>query len=210
MNCSKDDSGTCCGMCYNVSVVIATHERKEITTRNIESLKLQTPKPRIIIVCSLHEEFEYYKTLGVTVILEPNRPLGRKWQCGVNVAKNMNSDVLIILGSDDILHKDYIKNAIGLIHKGYEFVGTTHWYMEDKNSQLFHCQYINQNKDFPIGSGKVYTKALLDRFNWKVFDVKADRKLDDQGHRMLGNAKIHLIREPMILAVKAEIYFVKG
>jgi hypothetical protein len=205
MNCPKDDSGDCCGLCdKKIFVVIATHERTAITTRNIESLKLQTPQPKIIIVCSDRNEFEYYKTLGVTVVMEPNRPLGRKWQCGVNVAKNMYADVVVILGSDDLLHKNYLREALSKITLGYELIGTTHWYMQDKNYNYYHCKYTNQNENFPIGSGKVYTKSLLDRINWKVFDTRADRRLDDQGFRLsnANAAKVYLIKKPMVMAVK--------
>lgn len=206
MICGKDDSGTCCGLChYTPVVVIATHQRKEITTKNIELLKRQTFIPKIVIVCSDKEEFNYYKQLDVSVILEPNRPLGRKWQVGVNAAVKMGANPLVILGSDDLLHYDYIKKGLAKLHDGFDFVGTITWYSLDvKNRNLYHCYYRGINSEFPIGSGKMYSKTLLDKIRNKIFDTSADRKLDDQGHRLIkqNNAKIHLFKEPYILAVK--------
>jgi hypothetical protein len=206
MNCGKDDSGTCCGFCdKKVVVVICTHARVDITTRNIKSLQLQTPKPTIVVVCSSQPELEHYKELGVTVALEPNRPLGRKWQVGVNIAHKLNCDALIILGSDDILRNDFFRVTLSKIALGYEFIGSTEWYMQDvKGKEFYHCKYIHVNKDFPIGSGKVYAKSILEKCRWKIFDTTADRKLDDQGVRMVQNvgAKSYLFREPLVLAVK--------
>lgn len=206
MICSKDDSGVCCGICeYNPVVVIATHERIEITTKNINSLKLQHPTPKIVVICSTQEELEYYKALGVSVALEPNKPLGRKWQCGVHIAKNLNANPMIILGSDDLISNDFFKKTFNKLNEGYEFIGCTEWITWDvKNNKYYHCKYQNANKDYPIGSGKVYSKSLLKKINYKVFDPKADRKLDDQGHRMIvaNNANVYLFREPLVLAVK--------
>lgn len=204
MRCHEDDSGICCGVCNkNVVVVIATHERIEITTKNIKSLLLQSQQPKIVIVCSLMEELEYYKQLGVTVILEPNIPLGRKWQCGVNIAKKMNPDALMIVGSDDIIAPAYIKDCLIKIDQGFDFIGMTHWYMDDGN-KLYHCEYTNQNVNFPIGSGKVYSKNALNKINWKLFNTSADRRLDDQGYSLVvkNNLKIHLYKEPKVLAIK--------
>lgn len=206
MICGKDDSGICCGICnYNPVVVIATHERIEITTKNIKALKLQSPTPKIVVVCSNQDELQYYKTLGVSVALEPNKPLGKKWQCGVNIAKNLNANPLIILGSDDLVSNDFFQKTFAKLNEGYELIGCTEWITWDvKGNRYFHCKYQNANKDYPIGSGKVYSNALLKRINYKIFDIKADRKLDDMGHKMAvtNNANIFLFREPLILAVK--------
>ena len=204
MNCPKDDSADCCGVChYNPVVVIATHERLEITTRNINSLKFQFPQPKIVVVCSNDQEREYYKKLDVTVVIEGNVPLGRKWQAGVHEAHKMDADPLIILGSDDILINGFIKMALQKINEGFDFVGATHWITYD-NKNIFHCQYQNNNKDFPIGSGKVYSKKILEKIGYKVFDVTGNRKLDDLGHSMMkkNSANIYLFREPVVLAVK--------
>lgn len=206
MNCPKDDSGDCCGLCdTKVFVVIATHQRKEITTRNINELKLLTPQPKIVIVCSLQEEFEYYKTLGVTVALEPNKPLGRKWQCGVNIAKNMYADVLLILGSDDLMKASYYREIIQKM-KDYDFIGTSHWLMEDERGDRYHCNYMNLNEGLPIGSGRFYSKKGLDYVRWKIFDTAADRKLDDHGFKMIkkNNLRTLIYTDPYILAVKGK------
>lgn len=209
MICTKDDSGTPCKDClcmFNPVVLIATHQRIEITTININLLKQQSPK--IIIVCSLSKEFEHYKTLGVNVILEANRPLGKKWQAGVNLANKMNANPLIILGSDDLLSTDYISTVLTKIKQGIDFIGSNAWYSLDKKiNRLYSSRYINRNESFPIGSGRTYSKAILDKIRWKLFDTSAERRLDDLGYNLINSqgAKIHLIKEPLVLAIKSGV-----
>lgn len=204
MICPKDDAADCCGLChYKPVVVIATHGRKEITTLNIKTLKDQSIIPQIVVVCSDQDEFRYYKELGVTVLLEPNRPLGRKWQIGVNIAYNMGANPLIIVGSDDLLSKGYIKRALEKLKEGFHFVGCTAWYSYDvKSMTTYQSIYTNLNKDFPIGSGKVYSRLILDACRAKIFDVNAEKKLDDLGHKNSVKFNQFLIRTPEILAVK--------
>ena len=208
MNCPNDDLGKNCKDCtckYNPVVLIATHERTDITTKNIRLLRQQSVVPKILIVCSLRSELEYYKTLDVSVVMHENLPLGKKWQNGVRAAAQLVANPLIILGSDDILHRDYIKNALIKLNEGYDFVGSTSWFSYDeKRGRLYRCEYMNVNKDYPIGSGKVYSKDILDKIRNKVFDSNSSRKLDDNGYRMISSrgANIYLNREPLILAVK--------
>lgn len=202
MICGKDDSGNCCGKCFMPVVLMATHQRVEITSKNIELLLKQDV--RIVLVVSLNTELEYYKKYPITVVLKENRPLGSKWQHGVMVAHKLQPNPLIILGSDDILHPDYLPKIEKLLEK-YDFIGLTSWFTYDhRDGRLFKCNYTNRNKDFPIGSGKAFSLNLLNAMRWKVFDSTADRRLDDMSFRMANNhcANMHLIDEPLVLAYK--------
>lgn len=205
MICGKDDSGTCCGKCFMPVVLMATHQRIEITSKNIESLLKQ--EVRVVLVVSLQAELEYYKKYPITVVLKENRPLGAKWQYGVHAAHKLTPNPLVILGSDDILHPDYFKRLKELMFK-YEFVGLTSWFTYDyREGRLFKCEYTNRNENFPIGSGKAFSYDLLSNMRWKLFDSNADRRLDDMSFRLMRlmssrNASSYLVREPLVLAYK--------
>lgn len=110
----------------------------------------------------------------------PNEPLGAKWQHVVDIAKTKNPDLLVTCGSDDILGKDYIKNAYQFILKGFEMVGVSAWLMEETRTKRTWRAHYKHVPDFPVGSGRVFTKALLNRIGWKLFDATAERRLDDQ------------------------------
>lgn len=213
MNCSNDDSAACCGLChYKPVVVIATHNRTKITTENISLLNKMQIKPHVICVTSANSEVIHFRKHfpDITIGITENRPLGKKWQAGITHLENERTqqyNPLIILGSDDLLHPDYIKKSLRMIQQGYDLIGLTSWYSYDvARKKLYLTEYVNKNKDFPIGSGKVYSKRILDKMKYRVFDEKLDRRLDDFGYysaQKLG-AKIGLIREPMVLAVKGK------
>lgn len=202
MNCSIDDSAACCGICdMHPVVLIATHERIDITTRNIELLKKQTKVPHIVVVATEKKERWHYMNMGVEVIDAPNSPLGKKWQAGVK----RDSNPLIICGSDDILAPDYVEKACTLVREGYDMIGVTSWYVYDQvRKDLWLASYINKCTDFPLGAGKVISASLLSKMKYNVFNQALNKNLDTtsfseaERHRV----KIKLIRTPEVLSVK--------
>src|SRR6185295_597252 len=93
-------------------VVIPTYQRLEITTINIKLLLGQ--KFKIVLVVSDQYELNYYAKFPVYIIVRPNNPLGNKWQEGLNYARRFNPDHVVILGSDDLLSKDFHEKYRGV------------------------------------------------------------------------------------------------
>lgn len=185
MKCVKDDLA-CCGICgTNPVIVMCTHKGREyITEKNAKSQSC-----RFVII-------------GNEI---PDNPLGLKWQCAVEKAKQYNPNPLIICGSDDFLSEDYINKVQRLVNQGFDLIGVTVWYTYDeKNKKIYHCEYINKNLNFPIGSGKSFSGRLLEKMKYQLFDIKLNKKLDDFGYHsaIRKGAKIRLIRTPEVLAVK--------
>jgi len=189
----------------NPVVLIATHGRIQITTKNIESLQRQTMVPKIVLVVSDREELEYYKRFNITVVHSINNPVGRKWQVGVNAASQLDPNPLFILGSDDIFAPDYIERVSKLIDIGEGFIGLTSWLTLDcKSGYVYNCSYRNRNVDFPIGSGKAFSLKVLKDMRFKLFDSTKDKGLDDLSFHKVINLRVtpHLIRTPELLCVK--------
>lgn len=207
MICANDDAGTCCGKCFNPIVLIATHERKFITTKNIELLKKQTVVPKIALVVSNTDEIEFYKQFDVSVIHHPNLPLGAKWQAGVNAVSKMLPNPLVILGSDDILIYNYIETVLHKMKQGFDFIGTDAWYTYNvESNRIYENKYINRNENRPIGSGKAMSLSLLNKMHWKVFDASARNGLDDRSYiqALSVKANTYIIKTPEILAIKGK------
>ncbi len=160
----------------NPVVVVATHDRKWITCKNIDSLLLQSAKPQIVLVVSDREEKNYYESLYPEIIVtrHPNQPLGAKWQHGVDEAKRLLPDPLIILGSDDLLATSFIHNAYVLTRK-YDFLGISGWFIYHKN-ELTEVRY---HRSYPLGT-RAYNLKYLQKIGFHVFDTAANRKLDDK------------------------------
>lgn len=160
-------------------VLIASHNRVEITRKNIASLLRQSVKPQVVLVVTKENEANYYRKLfpQIDVSIYSNHPLGDKWQFGVNRSKRFNPDPLIITGSDDILGKKYVENACILVKSGYHFVGLKRWYVYSEDV-LYQYDY---KANLPLGGGRAYSSKLLKEINYKIFDIKRDVHLDDYG-----------------------------
>jgi|SRR6185369_1337819 len=168
-------------MSKRVCVLIATHERIEITTITLQALQQQSILPKVVLVVSKQDEFDYYtrKFPLINVIVSPNKPLGSKWQAGVDFARKLDISALVIQGSDDILCKSFIKgveNTKDLV----DFHGLKEWWIYDPATKELHL-FEYTPKDFPLGGGRYYTKELLDKINWKIFDTTRNSCLDDLG-----------------------------
>ena len=168
----------------NPVVVIATHNRILITSRTIDALNKQSVKPKIVLVVSEKKEYDYFtnRHKDIYVVFCANNPLGNKWQTGVYYASiNLDADPLIILGSDDLLGEGYVKNICNLMksHKA-DFVGINRWWLTDeKTKEVYLMEY--ENKSFPLGGGRAYSKNILSKLNYVVFDITKNKLLDDYG-----------------------------
>lgn len=172
----------------NPIVLIATHDRMEITSKNLNSLMMQSVQPKIILGVSDEKEGEYYlkRYPGIFIYREENKPLGKKWQTGVNLARHHLPDPLIICGSDDILGIDFIENACKLVKSGYDFVGLSRWYVYHLG-MLYAYDY---NASVPLGGGRCYSSKMLNHINFNLFDTRLDMHLDDYGWRNVNSTPL--------------------
>lgn len=178
-------------MSWQPVVVIATHQRVKVTTDLINSIINSHENVRVVLVVSLIDEFNYFKSLNnnrLAIAIWPNKPLGIKWQQGVNIAKKIGADPVIILGSDDELNPDFIHNALKLLDQGYEFIGLRQFRVRHKGI-LYTFDY---KPIMPIGGGRVYTAKILKAFGWKLFEAK-DKHLDDFGWKQVTKSKMKAI-----------------
>lgn len=176
----------------NVCAVIPTHNRKEITSINIQLLLRQGIK--IVLVVSTEEERAFYSGFAIEVIVRQNNPLGRKWQEGVNYARNLQPEYLIILGSDDILSKDFVEKYCGQ----WLFVGFKAFYIYENGRVHLLSYLVNQC----IGGGRVFHRDFLNAVGWQIF-INKERLLDNKASELSTNfARCIELRFPEVLAVK--------
>lgn len=160
-------------------VVIATHNRTEITKELINSLQKQHENLKVVLVYTKSIEGKYYNAINnpnLHLVAYQNNPLGLKWQAGVKMAKTLNPDCLLILGSDDTISNEYIRNGYELLKKGYHFIGLRR-YNVIYQRRIYQLDY---KPIMPLGGGRIYSRQLLDKLNWELFEPK-ERKLDDYG-----------------------------
>lgn len=175
-------------------VLIASHDRLEITGQNIASLNQQVPRPEIVLIVSEEYEYLYFvdRFPNLHVYNFPNNPLGAKWQFGVNRCRDLGANPLIITGSDDVLGRDYIKNALKLLDQGFQFIGLRRWFVYDPGKGKAYL--FDYNPQQPLGGGRVYTAKLLEKFGWQIFESK-EKHLDDRGWKIAKSEKNILVTD---------------
>lgn len=164
----------------NPTIVIATHKRVEITTNLIYNILKNQPLTNIVLVVSDPKEIQQFQKIESSllhIVNAPNQPLGLKWQRGVDEAKRIKSNPVIILGSDDLLGTDYVINACNKIKQGYHFIGLRRFYVKH-NKKTYTIDY---KPAMPIGGGRVYSSELLGLMKWKIFNPAKNKHLDDDG-----------------------------
>lgn len=159
-------------------VVLATHKRVAITTINVDLL-LQQDAHVVIVASDPSEIMSFIKRYAgkkVSVLLADNEPLGKKWQAGVNYAKGLEHTHLIIVGSDDILSRNFVKTSC---EAGYQVLGLQQWFIYNPtNGELYLFLYKAAQ---PLGGGRCYHHKFLEDIDYKLFPVGAAKWLDDQG-----------------------------
>jgi len=164
--------------------LIATHKRVEITENLVKKLFAEQGDIEIVLAVSLKTEYIHFKNLNnpkLHIILVDNQPLGFKWHKGVKYCQRLNANPLIILGSDDHLSPNFVKNALNILsHKVY-FIGFNQ-YQVLHNKKKYTIDYKPQ---IPIGGGRVYSKRLLDIVDWNIFKINYMKHLDDFGFKQV-------------------------
>lgn len=165
-------------------VVIASHQRQQITETVINKVLKSHNSVRIVLVVSLIDEFNHFKSLNydrLALAIFPNKPLGNKWQQAVNIAKKIGADPVIILGSDDELNTEFIDNSLKLLDQGYHFITFRRYKILHKGI-LYTYDY---KPEMGLGSGRVYTAEILNTFKWHLFESSKNKHLDDLGYKQV-------------------------
>jgi hypothetical protein len=165
-----------------------TYKRPELTEYVLNYYK--NIKVEIEDLCDLKmicigSDGEIGKTIaekhGFEYIEYKNNPVSQKHNFGAQSCKKYNPDGVIYVGSDDIMSIEFFKHYIGLIKNGFDFCGVTDIYFLTKDRLGYWNGYPKNSTRFgePIGPGKLYSKSLMEKLNWRPWgDENWDRKLD--------------------------------
>lgn len=184
-----------------VAVAIASHER--IVPLQVVLRCLPAHWHAVVVLTDGEDPAHYTGRANTHVFHHPNQPLGAKWQHAVDQARALDPDLLIITGSDDVLVVDeaILQQQMSTV----EMLGLRGWYVYE-NGIHYRCVYAPHIM-MPIGGGRVYTKALLNRMRWRLFNPTLNRHLDEQGYhnalRAGGNiAQVEFHEALTVVAIK--------
>lgn len=110
----------------------------------------------------------------------PNRPLSNKWNAGLNIMKRHAVDAVMIVGSDDYVSRPYIDRAMEEIATGADLVhfDTLHA-LDADTGRLVRLQPRR------MGAGRVISRRLLVRAEWRLWPSGLNRLLDGGMDRRL-------------------------
>jgi len=141
----------------------------------------------VVIPCHGRERLaerviEYHTQMPGTLVLSvwtDTQPLGKKFNEGFLQIKKDNPDIIgaMIVGSDDLIHEQYFRH-----------IRQT----KPLYSELARCLYYNGETGdmrctpgMEVGAGKYFSRAFLDRCDYKPYVDELDRNVDRGPKRFL-------------------------
>jgi hypothetical protein len=165
----------------NIVCVMAIFKRPEITIETVELLKKQEyPLHKIVLVGSCNIDREVAEKTNVEYLHRSNTPLGNKWQAGIEFSRKFKPDAILINGSDSWLTTNWCLKSIQFLRQGYDLIGSTKFYTCNANSnkkiKIIYRTY--KDRIDPVGAGRIISKKVLEKMNWKWFPIGQNRSLD--------------------------------
>jgi hypothetical protein len=127
---------------------------------------------------------------NVTYNEHENMPLSDKRQAGMEVALASGADYLLSIGSDDLVHPEYLTQALDDI-RGYDWVGVRRWWIahynvENSTVAYQRCEYVD--RDDPMGAGRLYRADFIRESCSRMWEPGKSYTLDGNNARVLERA----------------------
>lgn len=162
-----------------ITVVMAIHRRKEITIETIKRLKQQSKYINgIVLVGDSNVEKDIAVETQCIYLQTKNQPLGRKWQLGVTKARTIKNHGIMICGSDGWISSNWLQKLTPYLRE-YDLIGKNRAYIYNIDTQeLLYRGYRKDRAQYPIGSGRIISRRILDKMNWSIFPVNKKSGMD--------------------------------
>ena len=191
--------------------IMAAHGRSAITTETVRMLQKQTLPIEVLMVGDSVCEKEIADKTGCIYLEHQNKPLGKKWQAGVDYARTLTPDAVMICGSDSWLSPRWVEVATPHLYGHNDLVGINTFYAckiyPNKKVQIIRRAYKDDRVGKPMGSGRIFSKSILEQLNWCIFPVRKNVGMDSFSVRKIkkheGIIKIVNLDDMKILAIKS-------
>ncbi len=124
---------------------------------------------------------------GVTWLEHENDPVGKKWNYALAYLKKLKFDVVMILGSDDLITPQFVLKGLSVLQEGYDITGVKDMYVlnSEDGEMVFWEGYAAARKGVSIGAGRMLTRELVEKANYKLWDDGLNCSLDGSTMRIL-------------------------
>jgi hypothetical protein len=166
-----------------IVAVMPVSGREELFGITIDRL-FQQEDVEMTVVCIGHTETEESVAEdegAIALIVSSALTLGEKWQLGIDYAKWIEPDAVMIVGSGNWFTNGWCKTLYPYLDE-YDVVGSEAMYalhFREKDRILIHWGgYYTQRKGDMLGAGRMLSRRILDRANWQIYDTSLNMDLD--------------------------------
>lgn len=147
-----------------------------------------------------------------------NETLGRKWQsCMVRAGEVFDAASYGIVGSDDFVSRrllDHVSATVEVAEMAPDLICTLEWMVwlrqreHPLSPNIFRCHYAADSAFQPLGAGRFYGRGFLERCDFRIFDSRLNRLLDDRGFEEIrdrgGSVVYFSIEDGPLLSLKGD------
>ncbi len=158
-------------------VLTINHRRPQVLHLFLASMKRLRKDVGIdfpVVCVSGVEDRKVCANYGVTHVVYANNPASAKWNIGMVVLQKLHLDYVIILGSDDIMSTDTLKNMMAEMENGWDLIGLTDIYVYDGDGKT-RGGLIHYETTKVLGVGKCVNKRVLDEVGWRPWHYHRPR-----------------------------------
>lgn len=192
-----------------ILIYLAAWKRPEITElcfKGIERLKKHPDFDfEVLVVISEEEMITLCVKYGYTYCMYENLPLGKKKNYGLSIAKMMQWDYLLEIGSDDLILNELLDDYKEMISKGDEFFG-----IADSayiNSRTGECRRVKDKSTY--GAGRMIKREAFSKVKWAPWTDRFNQGLDNNSIFNFQRAGVKYKRVapreyPLVIDVKSD------
>jgi hypothetical protein len=169
-----------------LALIIAIYKRHDLERIVLDNFNRQSEKFGFeIIIAGSEGEVSKELAKGCHYIEVENNPLSDKHNVMLQVAKNLNVDGVVLMGSDDLVSDSFWSNIYKFTPNETNVKGLIDLYFySTKTQELGHFKGY-KNKTQSAGAGRFFSKYILDSMDWKLWDSGLNSGLDTNCRQLL-------------------------
>lgn len=168
---------------YSMKIVVITaaYKREQLTELFYQSLNNQG----LDIYCAVSNDVDeaLAQKYCKGVVRCANNPVSDKFNKACDLLRGVNFDYAMVLGSDDFLSDNFIIEFIPQLEGDYIAFKDIYFYRTGDKKQSY-LKY-GGGTSIPIGAGRTFSKRLIERYNYKLWDSGLNRLLDTNSHKRI-------------------------
>lgn len=169
----------------NVIACVPIHGRIPLFIHTVRRLLQRNGVARVICVGDNEDECAVARSIDARVewVNHSNKPLAAKWNAAFYAAKQYDPDAVLFVGSSDWLTDNWVDAGMKALESA-DMVGRLDFMLLDisrqKGMRMCHwhgyTEVARQNE--PIGIGRMLSRDIMRKMNYRPFDHRLDNGLD--------------------------------